>query len=173
MNAPKISKREVEQILERHGVNLAEKEVCIVGIRGYRKRTMGAPDRNDRGIYDDAICVIAADGSFRSFNANTDPSVYRKGIATLKPGIYEVVRHKHKGCYDALQIVCDTVNRDGQSGDDVGRHGINIHYGGERQTWSEGCQTLPKSSYWNFLRLVYGLMDKFGLTKITYLLIEY
>lgn len=173
MNAPKISRAEVEQILQRHGVNLSEKEVCIVGIRGYRKRTMGNPLKNDRGIYDDCLCVFGWDGSFKTFNANTDPSVYRWGIATLRAGIYEVVKHKHRGRYDALQIVRDRLARDGQTGEDVGRHGINFHYGGESATWSEGCQTLPKSSYWNFLRLVYSLMDKFKLQKAVYLLVEY
>ncbi len=49
---------------------------------------MAAPG-NDRGIYDDAIIVIDRSKRLvRTFNANTDPSAFRKGIATLKPGVH-------------------------------------------------------------------------------------
>lgn len=167
-----MSRAETVQILERHGINLPDAKVVIVGIRGYRKRTMGNPTRNDRNIYDDALIVISECGEYKTFNANVDPSFYRKGIASLLPGIYEVVKWKHRGQYDALQIVLDKVSRDGQAGFDSGRHGINFHYGGEGSTWSEGCQTLPKSVYWIFLRLVYALMKKHKLSKVKYLLIE-
>ena len=83
------------------------------------------------------------------------------------------MKWKHRGRYDALQIIRDTIIRDEQTGEDIGRHGINFHYGSETNPWSEGWPTLSKSSYWIFLRMVYPLMNKFKLQKVTYLLIEY
>ncbi len=143
MKVPQISITEVKQILLRHGVSLDEKKVVILGIRGYYKNSMGRVGENDRNIYDDCLCVIGVDGTFQTFQANTDPAVYKLGIATLQVGI------------------------------DEGRHGINFHFGGEKSTWSEGCQTVPKSSWLKFKKTIYALMEKFGQTKGTYLLIQY
>lgn len=146
-------------------------DVVLVGVRGYYRDSMGKVGANDRGIYDDAIFVVSPE-AFVGFNANCDPSVYKKGIATLKPGVYECVKWKHKGKYDALQIVRDVLARDGQSGEDVGRHGINLHFGSETATWSEGCQTLPKSQFGAFIKLVYSEMNRHGQTTIPYILAE-
>ncbi len=164
---PQLTKSEIQHILDTNNIN---DDVCIVGIRGYYSNSFGEPG-NDRGVYDDAIFVFAQK-AFAAFQANVDPSIFRKGIATLKPGIYKAVKHKHQGKYNALQIVNDTVTRDGKPGDDTGRHGINFHFGGENQTWSEGCQTLPKSTYHVFLDLVYSLMNENKLKEITYVLIN-
>jgi len=164
---PQLTKSQIQHHLDTLGVN---DEVCIVGIRGYYSNSFGKPG-NDRGVYDDAIFVLAPK-AFAGFQANVDPSIFKTGIATLKTGIYKAVKHFHQGKYKALQIVKDTVTRDNRAGDDTGRHGINFHYGGENETWSEGCQTLPKSTYSTFLNLVYSLMDANDLKEITYVLIE-
>lgn len=168
MKTPKMTREEIERIVKNLGVT---SEVVIVGIRGYYRDTMGKIGANDRGIYDDALFVISPE-KFEAFKANVDPSIFRKGIATLKVGIYKVVKWIHKGKYAALQIVNDTVTRDGQNGEFTGRHGINFHYGSETETWSEGCQTLPKSFYWNFLNLVYGEMQKYHIDSIQYVLMD-
>ena len=168
MKTPKISREEIETIVSNSGV---ESDVVIVGIRGYYRDSMGKVGVNDRGIYDDAIFVLSPK-KFQSFQANVDPSVFRKGIANLKVGVYKVVKWIHRGKYAALQIVNDVVNRDGKTSDDSGRHGINFHYGSETQTWSEGCQTLPRSIYWRFLNLVYGEMQKYQLDSVQYILID-
>jgi hypothetical protein len=172
MNKPQMSREEIIDVLSRAKINIKVEQIAIVGMRGYYRRSMGDPARNDRGIYDDALFIVSAGEDFESFRANTDPCEFRTGIATLKPGVYRAVKHLHHGKYRALQLVEDVVTRDGAAGEDRGRHGINFHYGGETATWSEGCQTLPKSSYWKFINLVYALMDKYGKRVIAYLLSE-
>lgn len=168
MKTPKMTREEVETIVKNSGVN---SQVVIVGIRGYYRDSMGKVGANDRGIYDDALFVLSPK-RFEAFQANVDPSVFRQGIATLKVGVYKVVKWIHRGKYAALQIINDTVTRDGKSGEFTGRHGINFHYGAEDETWSEGCQTLPKSIYWKFLNLVYGELDKYDLDSFQYVLID-
>ena len=168
MKTPKMTRAEIEKIVKESG---ADSKVVIVGIRGYYRDSMGKIGQNDRGIYDDALFVISPE-KFEAFQANVDPSIFRQGIATLKVGVYQVVKWIHKGKYAALQIVNDTVTRDGKNGEFTGRHGINFHYGSETQTWSEGCQTLPKSIYWEFLNLVYAEMQKYHLDSINYVLID-
>jgi len=169
---PKASRDEILKYLVAAGVDLAKEKVAVVGIRGYYKDTMGTPFVNDRNLYDDAFFVLTETG-MTAFNGNVDPSKFRKGIASLVAGLYRLVKHRHKGKYDALTIVVDTVTRDGQAGTDKGHHAINFHYGGDfTTTGSEGCQTLPKSQWPEYQHLVYGLMDKFKLASVAYLLVE-
>lgn len=134
----------------------------IVGLRGYFKE-LGRPNKNDRGLYDDAIFFVTANEMF-AFNANTDPGWYgynsdpdtRAGVATLKEGTWEYVIGMHRGStvHEALiQHGNFTVYRDGNktSGkkiEDTGRFGINLHRGGSKSTSSAGCQTIPPSQ-WN------------------------
>jgi lysozyme len=151
-------------------LDLIVEKVVLVGIRGYYKTTMGDPAKNDRGIYDDAIFVIGLN-VFQSYQANTDPSVYQKGIAVLVPGVYDCEKHMHKGAYPALQIIKDILQRDGVKGADTGRHGINIHHGGVG-TWSEGCQSLPPDTWLGFQRLIYDQMDAFKKKTIKYILTQ-
>lgn len=64
--------------------------VFLLGIRGFQ-----APaDQNKRGIYDDAIFLVTPDACI-GYNANTDPSVTRKGIAVLQPGVYKYKQGLH------------------------------------------------------------------------------
>jgi lysozyme len=80
MTKPKLRQPEALQYIK----DPLLEEVFLIGIRGYYQDSMGKPGINDRGIYDDAICLLAPN-LFLTFNANTDPSVYRPGIATLMP----------------------------------------------------------------------------------------
>lgn len=168
---PKATWDDIANHLAAAGISITAEKAVIVGVRGYYLRTMGKPYVNDRNLYDDAMFIITPQ-SLAAFNCNVDPSRYREGIATLVAGIYSVVKHRHKGKYKALQIVRDTVKRDKRSGLDTGRHGINFHYGGDNDTWSEGCMTFPQSQYWQFQGLVYELMDTHGMREMKYLLVE-
>lgn len=166
-------KREVtERLLLEAGVT---DKVALVGVRGYYRDSMGEKGKNDRGIYDDAIFVISPD-CYVTFNANTDPSRFKKGIATLIPGVHRYRKGNHgisRGPgYPALRPATKgemlPVTRD-VIGNDMGV-AINIHKGGRGTTSSEGCQTLPPSQWDAFINLVYEQMDRFGQKTIPYLL---
>lgn len=172
---PRLSRQELANLLARKlpGASLAiigdetKTPLLIVGVRGYYLDSMGKPGVNDRGIYDDAIFVVTP-STFTAFNANVDPSGYRKGagkaagkgMASLKPGVWPAYRFgKHKGQYEALIQTGGTVtvSRDGFDGpyDDTGWFGINIHKGGINTTSSEGCQTIPPAQWPAFIALVH------------------
>jgi len=168
---PKLTRQEAERLLIDNGIDLGFEKIVVIGIRGYYKNTFGKPFENDRNFYDDA-CFVITKSYFGMWNFNVDPSKFRKGIATLVKGVYRLIKWKHKGEYAALQVKEDTVSRDGDTKLDRGRHGINFHYGGDDDTWSEGCQTFPKKQFQEFQGTVYSLMDSFGLKEVTYLLIE-
>lgn len=168
---PKMTRTELLQKIAGR-LDPVKEKVCIIGIRGYYANTYGRSGVNDRGFYDDAIFVLT-DETMAAFSANTDPAQYRKGIATLLPGLYDVERHRHHGRYDAFQIIKDRVSRDGQPGEIfTGRHGINFHFGGERSTWSEGCQTLRKADFFSFRRIVADSMTRHEKRSVKYLLIN-
>jgi hypothetical protein len=173
---PRLSEEAVREIVRQHKVKSA---VAIVGVRGYYRDSMGAVGRNDRGIYDDAVFVVS-DHAFASFNANTDPSVRRPGIATLKPGVHLYRKGKHGisrpgGGYPALRPATEgealPVTRDGLSGEKKGI-AINIHRGSRTSTSSEGCQTIHPDQWDAFLKLVYGEMARAGQTTVPYVLTE-
>jgi hypothetical protein len=152
-NRPKLTQEDLHKILEPYKIDRAKYPLIIIGIRGYYRDSMGKPGLNDRGIYDDAI-FLDTPNAFVSFNANTDPSVYRPGIAVLKPNvIYYAHRFDvHRGKKSQYDAICQragnvTVIRDGGkecTGDDFG---INIHRGGDGTTGSEGCQTIPPDQW--------------------------
>lgn len=78
---------------------LVTEKVKLLAIRGYYKRTMGDPTRNDRNIYDDAFFILTP-FVYRSFNANCDPSVKRDGVAVLQPGVY----YHRKGLHNISKL---------------------------------------------------------------------
>lgn len=191
---PQITRDELFVQIDRvHGAGTAQRlaadnPLLIVGVRGYYRDTLGAVGRNDRAMYDDAIFIVARE-AFVSFNANTDPSRYRKGrgkgsgkgMASLNPGIWKAHRFDlHSGKYLAL---CQrsgevTVTRDGDPPyADTGMFGINIHKGGINTTSSEGCQTLPPSQWPAFINTAVDQAkrrfgDKWNRVTIPYVLLD-
>jgi hypothetical protein len=149
--------------------------VQVAGIRGYYKTTMGNPVKNDRGIYDDALFILSPD-HFGSYNANTDPSIYRKHIATLKPGMWRYkpgIHHIGKpNAYPAfVQAGEVTVARDGEP-DETGYFGINIHRGGWNSTSSEGCQTIYPAQWDSFRASLVDQLKRFNQKTFYYILID-
>jgi len=155
--------------------------VFLVGVRGYYKRTMGDPTRNDRGIYDDAIFAVSRRGLFIACNGNTDPSRFTPGVASLIPGIHLYKRGKHgithaDGGYPAFRPASPDesvpVTRDGQKTVTKGI-AINIHHGSYNSTSSLGCQTIHPDQWLDFQTRVYSEMDHFAQKRIPYVLVEH
>ena len=172
---PQQAKSKTQALLTKARVADA---VALVGIRGYYRDTMGVPGENDRGIYDDAIFLVSPN-AYAAFNANTDPSVKRKGIAVLKCGVHRYRKGKHGlskpgGGYPALRPATPNeelpVTRDGE-GDSMGI-AINLHRGGFSTTSSLGCQTIYPTQWQAFVSLVYLEMDRANQKTIPYLLVE-
>ena len=157
-NKPQVEKSFIEKILKEKGIDTKKHSMLIIGIRGYFLDSMGEKNKNDRGIYDDAL-IIYTPNVYATFNANVDPSVqFLTGRAVLKKGFY--LAHKfdtHGGVKSQYPAICQrlapvTVIRDGQ-GEKTGMFGINIHKGGNTTTSSEGCQTLPPTQWDAFYQL--------------------
>jgi lysozyme len=151
--------------------------VILVGVRGYYRDSMGEVGKNDRGIYDDAMFIIAPD-FFGSWNANTDPSVYdnaKPNVAVLSPGVHLYKKGKHKIAsptgYAAFRPATPNeelpVTRSGKPSMGVA---INIHKGGVNGTSSLGCQTIPPDQWDSFRSTVYMLMHRYNQTVIPYVL---
>lgn len=159
------------RIASEAGVNV-EREVCIIGLRGYYN-----PGQNQRAIYDDAIFILAPHKT-KAFNANCDASVFRKAVANLKPGVwwYKLGIHglskpKSKQYQALVQFDKVTVIRD-QVGPDTGFFGINIHRGSYTGTSSLGCQTIHPSQWDEFISTVKQYLTMYGQTKLRYILKE-
>lgn len=185
ISKPKLTRSSLEQRLSKHvkakRIDPA-RELVFVGIRGYYKKTMGDPTKNDRGIYDDALFIVSPHG-YGAFNGNTDPARYRpgfgtddetKGMASLTAGVWRVYRFDQHGGIKPHPAICQragpvTVSRDGEDGQryaDTGDFGINIHRGGESGVSGVGCQTVPPSQWDEFLTMAkYLATSMHGETK--------
>ncbi len=171
---PKQSREETEEFLRKNGITDG---FGLLGVRGYYKRTMGDPAKNDRGIYDDAIMLLSPT-AYVTFNANCDPSIFRFRIATLQPGVwrYKIGIHnlskaKSRQYVALVQAAKVAVSRDG-AGEETGYFGINIHRGGKNTTSSEGCQTIQPLQWEAFIALVRQQMKQYGKRDIPYVLIS-
>lgn len=178
-NKMKRPQESLNDIMRRVAAFSVKERVFLVGVRGYYRRTMGDPAGNDRGIYDDAIFLVTPKGII-AFNANTDPAIFRRGMASLAPGLHYYIKGKHGlsrpgGGYPALRpATADEslpVTRDGKTGP-LKAIAINIHRGGYNTTGSEGCQTIYPGQWIEFISSVYNAMDKAGQKRIPYILVE-
>jgi lysozyme len=164
-------------ILERlQDANYTPNEnVFVVAIRGYY---YDDHSDNKRAIYDDAMFVFGSE-TFAAFNANTDPSVFRKGIASLVPGVHRYRPGKHKisspSGYPAFRPATKDeelpVTRDGIVNPTPGV-AINIHRGSMNGTSSLGCQTIPPSQWSAFQKLLMLELKKSGQDSFNYYLLD-
>lgn len=174
----------LQKIIDSHAKQL-KGDVILIGIRGYYLDSMGAKGKNDRGIYDDALFWVNRwTGFIASYNANVDPSGYRKGIgkghkkgmASLKNGVwdYQPGNHPLKNGYPAYRQAAEvTVIRDGNPNyEDTGWFGINIHRGGVNSTSSLGCQTVPPAQWSDFKKTGDALLKAAGQKTFKYVLVE-
>jgi lysozyme len=180
---PRLSSNQLHAALLPFCIDRNKYPLILIGIRGYYLNTMGVPQKNDRGIYDDAI-FLDTPNVMAAFNANTDPSFKKAGSAVLQPGVYYA--HKfdtHYGKTARYPAICQRLGnvcilRDGLAYTEQGsRYGINIHRGGLATTGSEGCQTIPPGQWDAFYvlakseaRRLYGI--KWNKMVVPYVLIR-
>lgn len=176
LTTPKLALADVDKIIRKHKITAP---VVLVGIRGYYKDTMGKPGQNDRGLYDDALFIVSPT-HFSSWNGNTDPSVYRPGIASLVPGVHMYRKGNHGisrpgGGYPAFRPATPgeqlPVTRDGVLNPRPGV-AINIHRGGKNTTSSEGCQTLPPQQWDAFYAALSSEMKRHSVKTFPYVLVD-
>lgn len=170
--------------------------VRVLAVRGYFRRTMGDPTKNDQGLFDDAAFLITPT-SIGRYNMNTDPS--RLGInrenglhmAVLAPGVYPYKPGKHRGVDGHFRQPDDedagalalptyfgderaigevTVLRNGVP--DVGHFGINHHSGSTRSTSSAGCQTWPPSQWPEYRDEAYAALKHYRQPWLLYVLTD-
>lgn len=175
LTRPEMSHDLARTLIEAAG--LQKEPLVILGRRGYYRDTMGAPGKNDRGIYDDMIAVVTAT-AFVAFNANTDPSAWRPGIANLKAGVWRyklgihgLSKPKERQYLALVQAAPVTVIRD-QQGEETGYFGINIHRGGYNTTSSLGCQTIYPAQWEAAIALVKSEAARYAVKSWPYLLTE-
>lgn len=153
-------------------------------------------------FYDDELAVYSRGANaVASFNFNADPSAYLlrgEPKAILKKGVhfYRISYHKIntparrrfalRPATEGERLPVWRRSANGKLTSSVGI-AIDIHDGGDDSTWSEGCQTIYRSQYQEFLNLVgnafgvrlayvYGIKaeQRFvkGLGKIPYILLD-
>ena len=176
-NRPQIKRKDTEKLLASRSVS---DPVCLVGIRGYYRDTMGAKGKNDVGLYDDAIIVVSPNAHC-AFNANVDPSrlgknrKINKPYAQLKPGVYRYKIGQHGisrgNPYKALVQAAPVTVLRGEA-EETGYFAINIHRGGVNTTSSEGCQTLPPAQWPAFIALVDTELKRNNAKSVSYVLVS-
>lgn len=185
MFRPKQSEAITRAVVEKYKhlmpADRRDDKVIVLFVPGYYA-SMGKAGVNDRGIYDDAAFVITPEG-VENFNANTDPSRFRKRIATIKP--MQAVRYKPgrhglsrpDGGYPAFRQNSDiTVIRDGV-GEDTdsasSRFWCNNHRGGVNGTSSLGCLTHPPQQWPEYYALVRKALRVHKQTTFYVLIVPY
>jgi hypothetical protein len=174
---PRIERKDTMKLLASRRVS---DPVCLVGIRGYYRDTMGAVGKNDVGLYDDAIILVSPNAHV-AFNGNVDPSRLgwnasaRKPMAQLKSGVYRYKIGQHGisrgNPYKALvQAGPVTVMRGDK--EETGFYAINLHKGGRTTTSSEGCQTIPPQQWDAFIALTESELKRNNAKTLSYVLVN-
>lgn len=169
---PELSREFAVQLLAQYGVSASAGPV-LLGRRGYYRDAMGKPGVNDRGEYDDAMCLVSPK-LYQTFNANTDPSGHGGKLPLLQPGVWRYQLGIHHpaspGAYPCLvQAGPVTLTRD-NGVTESGEFYIHIHKGGYNVTSSEGCQTIYPAQWQEFYDLVRSEMKRADVRTIPYVL---
>lgn len=179
---PFISRGLCEHILRVKNINTKKYPCNKIAVRGFFL-DMGEDYVNDRRIFDDALAIITPT-AHACFNYNTDPNGWRqgtgtgskKGMATLKLGIWKYQTGLHKGYPAFRQAEAVTVLRDKIGGgqyEDTGWFGINDHRAGNTTTSSLGCLTTPAVQWVAHKNLMYSELDRHDQKIYNMILISY
>ena len=176
-----VTRQVIKQHMHLVPESYRNQKVFLLAVRGYYLDSKGKRDVNDRGIYDDALFIVSQRGVW-SFNANVDPSAYRRSIASyrsnqaisFKQGIHGYSKPAHRR-YKAFEQVSEAVVDRDQVGEDRGDFSMNIHRGSSKgNTSSAGCITVPYGPQWNeFFKQACEEMDAEGEKLIWLILLEY
>ena len=172
MRLPRAPKSTVKSVAleawRNHGHDGPLPAVYVLAVRGYRFETMGNPERNDVGIWDDAFFLCSKNGYWPE-NANTDPSrlgwneAVGKPYMMLQPGVWEFYPGAHRGRRPAFRQADNAKvaaklgiphkgkfrvmrmwgHNDKRNSIEWGHQQVNIHPGSMNSTSSWGCLTLP------------------------------
>lgn len=145
--------------------------LCVRGFQEYE-------DANLRGIYDDAI-VLVDEINFETFNANLDPSEFKRGVACLvdpqvmlyKIGTHNISKEKSRQYQALVQAAPVTIKRD-EGKEEAGYFGINCHRGGNNVVGSEGCMTLPPLQWPEFMSAIWATLRMRNVYTISFLLVN-
>lgn len=145
----------------------------LLGRRGYYRDSMGLVNKNDRGLYDDAIALVTPERVV-SWNANTDPSNEGGRLAVLQPGRYLMKVGTHHpaspNAYTCLVQASPFVVLRDNGVKEVGEFYIHLHRGGYSTTGSEGCQTIHPEQWVEAISLILFEMEVEKLKTIPYIL---
>lgn len=179
---PDLTRDEALALLAEADVTLAPGHApVLLGRRGYFRGTMHTAGQG-RGLYDDMLALVTPTRVL-AFNANTDPSVAKPGVAVLAPGVWKYRLGIHgltkpaARQYEALVQAAEvTVVRDGGNGRpgwrDTGWFGINIHRGSQTTTSSLGCQTIHPDQWDGFIDPAQEELHKAGQARVRYVLTD-
>ena len=146
-----------------------DEHLIVVAVRGLASE-MGAPNRNDRGIFDDGHFISTPKGVI-FFEGNADASGFRKGAGTgsrkgmamLNTGVWFYGKGPHSGKPSFRQCAPVSVTRDGNPPyQDFGWFGINWHTASNTSTSSLGCQTNRPLDFATLRNYIYQELDTFN-----------
>src|SRR5215217_9645972 len=169
----------------------------VLAVRGYRAASMGKTPDNEVGIFDDAFFLVTPTGMLAE-NANTDPSkvgwnpgvgkpyfMLDEGLWYFYPGAHKGVRPAFRQADDAATARRLGIPRRGEftgtriygfdnpkNYKETGHQQVNIHPGGEENTSSWACQTVPKSRAKNWLQAATDALAFNDRRLLPYLLVK-
>ena len=172
--------------------------VYFVMVRGYRFKTMGNPERNDVGIFDDAA-FLCTPTIFLAENSNTDPSRLGWNPGVGKP--YGMLKSNrvwwfypgaHRGRRPAFRQADDATvakmfgiphqgrfevtrmwgHSDPRNRDEWGHQQVDIHPASLSSTASWLCLTLPVDRADAFLQIATDELKRHALKTIPVILLE-